>query len=99
MYDEDKCGILSDVIGGKNVARCGLKSSSKHKNNIIRDAPCLSFVLDMSDTKLNIKIYIITDEFCQKTTVNQLVFLFVLYTYIYFTGSIKRKTLAVQLQI
>lgn len=34
VYDEDNCGILSDVIVGKNVARCGLKSSSKHKFNL-----------------------------------------------------------------
>ncbi len=27
VYDEDNCGILSDIIGGKNVARSGLESS------------------------------------------------------------------------
>ena len=36
VYDEDNCGILSDIIGGKNVARCGLKSSSKHKFNLFK---------------------------------------------------------------
>lgn len=31
LCDEDNCGILSDITGGRNVTCCGLKSCSKHK--------------------------------------------------------------------
>lgn len=31
VYDEDKCVLLSDIIRGENVARCGFKSCIKHK--------------------------------------------------------------------
>lgn len=37
VYDEDKCVLSSDTIGGENVARRGFKSFIKHK--ILQGAP------------------------------------------------------------